>query len=218
MDAFDPNAEWYGLLGVNYSNPTFVAQVINGVCTATTTYCTGANQQYPSMAACTATLSNVSIVPVGDPTIAGNLNDLTCRATWMPLLSSRPSVHCPTMGPNPGLRCNTANHTYESYYTNSPKLFKQSFYADPQNCQGNQNSQTVVTTAAYDGSTSNGNGSSGSTAWIAVGATVGGLVLIAMAAALVVLKRKQDELKAKLNEVKETHVLLADTPAIVMMN
>ena len=90
-------------LGSNVTNSTEILQeyLAQKVCNASTTYCTGDNQQYDSHDACMTFLRSI---PVGAFYRMGEDN-LSCRQLHVNMVPLRPSVHCPHIGPTGGDMC-----------------------------------------------------------------------------------------------------------------
>ncbi|KAF7340322.1 Secreted protein [Mycena venus] len=96
------------------------------VCSAHESYCLGDNQQYNSTKDCMDFVLNT--IPLGE-VWQGGQNTAFCRYIHTPMLSLRPAVHCPHVGPSGGGMC--IEHTYESMVQEMP--FLQSFSALPDN-------------------------------------------------------------------------------------
>jgi len=78
------------------------AFLVGPLCAAHAAYCTGPNAQWPSIAACTASLR---ATPVRPPAwrLAGN--NLYCRLFHARFISVDPGTHCPHVGPSGGGKC-----------------------------------------------------------------------------------------------------------------
>ncbi|KAK0486427.1 hypothetical protein IW261DRAFT_797208 [Armillaria novae-zelandiae] len=76
------------------------------ICMAATEFCTGGNQQYDSYDSCFETLSrNVTM---------DSLDQSFCRYFVKDMVPSRPSIHCPSLGPSGGDMCFNANFAEET--------------------------------------------------------------------------------------------------------
>lgn len=117
-DAWIPNLKKYARLqfGVPPS-PAVNAAVIEQLCTAAQTLCTGAHLQYNSTADCIKTLS---AKPFGDwDEVWGD--NVVCRTLHVQLARLRPSVHCPHVGPTGGGKC--VDVKYNDVYFDDRELF-----------------------------------------------------------------------------------------------
>ncbi|QDS72133.1 hypothetical protein FKW77_003971 [Venturia effusa] len=98
----------------------------NNICETAQNCCTGANTQYASYNACYEFLTS-GIVPLGRP-YQGGRNTVFCRMIHEPMVSYRPSEHCPHIGPQGGGMCNDDfNYTDKvqgpwTFFSNAPWL------------------------------------------------------------------------------------------------
>jgi len=83
------------------TNPFYRAFIVDQVCSRHQLRCTGANQQYPSYAACSAYVSSLTF---GTPWF-NQWNSTTCRWWHSYLTALRPNIHCPHVGPTGGGVC-----------------------------------------------------------------------------------------------------------------
>lgn len=98
---FEGVTSWLAKLGVgDLSSPTEVKLLfIPRLCAAIDQLCTGANQVYPSLAACASFLTPLPVRRVEE----GNI--VACRQYHAPLARFRPDLHCPHVGPTGGGKC-----------------------------------------------------------------------------------------------------------------
>ncbi|TDL18467.1 hypothetical protein BD410DRAFT_793163 [Rickenella mellea] len=94
------------------------------ICSAHEQFCTGENLQYNSTAECVDFIENK--IPFGDVWQAGQ-NTGICRYFHKAMVSLRPSVHCPHIGPTGGDMC--VDRDYRQTVTESP--FPQPFFQLP---------------------------------------------------------------------------------------
>lgn len=72
------------------------------ICATHTQYCLGSNQQYETQEACNEFLTTK--IRLGQPDEMG-MNTVLCRAIHVNMVSFRPDVHCPHVGPLGGGMC-----------------------------------------------------------------------------------------------------------------
>ena len=101
----------------------FTATLSQSICQVHQSYCNGTNQQYASYSACYDFLTTK--VRFGKAHELG-MNTLLCRTIHENMVSFRPSVHCPHIGPTGGGYC-TDDLTYggvvtQPYFTNQPMV------------------------------------------------------------------------------------------------
>lgn len=90
---------------------------LRGICQLATAVCTGANQQFADMNACIAYYESI---PYGGWE-RGDQQDLGCVTLHSILTQSRPSVHCPHIGPTGGGKC--IAHNTKSFYDTDDIIF-----------------------------------------------------------------------------------------------
>ncbi|KAK3113687.1 hypothetical protein LTR53_008776 [Teratosphaeriaceae sp. CCFEE 6253] len=93
------------------------------VCNTAQTYCTGGNLQYTNSTSCYNTLTQV--IRFGTAYELGR-NTLLCRMMHQYMVPTRPTVHCPHIGPSGGGMC-ADDQTYQDIvrqplYTNAPMV------------------------------------------------------------------------------------------------
>lgn len=103
--------------GAQVENPSFQAATIQGLCGVIQTRCVGNNTQYQTVEECIDVLSQK---PFGiyDRTWGDNV---VCRAIHSIFTLSRPSIHCPHVGPTGGGKC--SEESYNTRYFNDEELF-----------------------------------------------------------------------------------------------
>jgi len=96
-------------------------KVANSVCGVHQTYCNGTNQQYSNYTQCMQVLTEG--VRFGQSFELGR-DTLLCRMVHMNMVSLRPSVHCPHIGPSGGGMCaddmTYAQKVLQPYFTHMP--------------------------------------------------------------------------------------------------
>lgn len=98
--------------GRDFTNPTFVADDIVGMCTLIVNSCTGTNAQYTSLTDCESFLSSL---PVGNWNRSMNQNSLSCRSFHAQyLLPIDPTNECTFVGRSGGTQCVNTN-SYQNY-------------------------------------------------------------------------------------------------------
>lgn len=70
----------------------------SNICETAESSCSGSNKQYASYDACYQFLTS-GVIPVGQP-YQGGRNTVFCRMIHQPMVSFRPSEHCPHIGPS----------------------------------------------------------------------------------------------------------------------
>ncbi|PBK88470.1 hypothetical protein ARMGADRAFT_970953 [Armillaria gallica] len=93
-------------MSVGNSTDAASSRMAADICTAALEYCTGGNQQYDSYDSCFETLSrNVTM---------DSLDQTFCRYFVKDMVPSRPSIHCPSLGPSGGDTCFNVNYPEET--------------------------------------------------------------------------------------------------------
>ncbi|PBK97324.1 hypothetical protein ARMGADRAFT_634355 [Armillaria gallica] len=97
-------------IGVDYGNSTdiIVHRAVTDICTVAQTYCVGDNKQYDSYDQCFEFLTKK--VPFGAAWSGGG-NTGFCRYIHKNMVTYRPEVHCPHIGPTGGHYCIARNYT-----------------------------------------------------------------------------------------------------------
>ncbi|KAL7935781.1 hypothetical protein V8C35DRAFT_298228 [Trichoderma chlorosporum] len=108
-DALNRTAQVFNLSSIDAAQVAIQQLIATSICAVHDKFCTGANQQYATNEECMNTLVNVK--PLGRA-YQWSQDTVGCRCVHQAMVSLRPEVHCPHIGPTGGDFC-VNGKTYE---------------------------------------------------------------------------------------------------------
>jgi len=103
------------LAGKNASDPSFIANATQAICSQAQQVCTTAQTGYLDSNACVAYLSSSPVQPGNWDRVSGT-NTVICRAFHLPFVSIDPTVECPIIGTTGSTECaDNPDYTITTY-------------------------------------------------------------------------------------------------------